>query len=110
MAKKQITQKEAKQKYGIVISKIQKLDKTKFFLCDNGNVIDSLGDIRFINNKKPMCYGDYQSKSDSWLMKRSDKLSKYFFGHSMITKEEKDMLAEFLEVERELTLREEQPY
>lgn len=61
MKKKQITQKEAKEKYGIVISKSQKLDRTKFFLLANGNVVDSLGDIRF---QKPKCYGDYQSKSE----------------------------------------------
>lgn len=46
---KQITQKEAKEKYGIVISKMQKLDGVTFYLLDNGNVIDSLGDIRYID-------------------------------------------------------------
>lgn len=47
--KKQITQKLAKEKYGIVISQMQKLDKIKFFLLDDGNVIDSNGDVRYIN-------------------------------------------------------------
>lgn len=54
MKKKQITQKEAKEKYGIVISKIQKLDRTKFYLLPNGNVVDSLGDIRF-EDDRPKC-------------------------------------------------------
>lgn len=52
MQQKQITQKEAKEKYGIVISNMQKLDKVKFYLQDNGNVIDSNGDTRFVQNKK----------------------------------------------------------
>ena len=43
-----ISQKEAKTKYNIVISKMQKLNKIKFFLLDNGNIIDSLGDTRYI--------------------------------------------------------------
>lgn len=53
--KKQITQKEAKSKYGIVISKMQKLDKVKFYLLPNGNVVDSLGDIRYRNDDRPRC-------------------------------------------------------
>lgn len=45
--KKQITQKQAKEKYGIIVSKMQKLDRVKYYLLDNGNVIDSMGDIRY---------------------------------------------------------------
>jgi hypothetical protein len=105
MAKKQITQKEAKEKYGIVISKSQKLDKTKFFLLANGDVVDSLGDIRY---KKPKCYGDYQSKSWKWLDNRENKIIDFF--RERLERNELDMLYELLEVERELTLREEQPY
>lgn len=55
MAKKQITQKEAKEKYGIVISKSQKLDNIKFFLLANGDVVDSLGDKRYIADDRPRC-------------------------------------------------------
>lgn len=47
MTKKQITQKQAREKYGIVISKIQHHDKVKFYLLDNGNVVDHIGDIRY---------------------------------------------------------------
>lgn len=50
MTKKLITQKEAKAS-GVVISKAQKLDKIKFYRLNNGNIIDSNGDTRFINNK-----------------------------------------------------------
>lgn len=54
--KKQITQKLAKEKYGILISKMQKLDKIKFYLLDNGNVIDSTDSIRYIAPKKQRCF------------------------------------------------------
>ena len=49
--KKQITQKVAKEKYGVFISKMQHISHTKFYLLDNGNVVDSCGDIRFIADK-----------------------------------------------------------
>lgn len=45
--KKQITQKLAREKYGIVISKMQHYNNYKFYLLDNGNVIDSDSDIRY---------------------------------------------------------------
>lgn len=48
---KQITQKVAREKYGIVISKMQRYNGYKFYLLPNGDVIDSDGDIRFISNK-----------------------------------------------------------
>ena len=47
MKKKQITIKEAQDKYGIVVSKMQRYNKVKYYLQDNGNVIDSDGDIRY---------------------------------------------------------------
>ena len=43
----QITQKEAKEKYGVVISKMQHYNYYKFYLCDDGRVVDSDGDTRF---------------------------------------------------------------
>lgn len=49
--KKQITHKEAKEKYGVVISKMQKLDKVKFYLTEDGDIIDSLGDTRCLGDK-----------------------------------------------------------
>ena len=51
MEKKQITQKEAKEKYGVVISKMQKLDNVKFYLLENGDVIDHIGDKRFLGDE-----------------------------------------------------------
>lgn len=42
---KKITKKEAKEKYGIIIQKHHAYD---YFLRDDGSVIDSDGDIRFI--------------------------------------------------------------
>jgi hypothetical protein len=50
--KKQITQKLAKEKYGVVISKMQHYNHYKFFLLDDGRVMDSDGDIRYIPNIK----------------------------------------------------------
>ena len=49
--KKQITQKEAKEKYGVVISKMQHYNNYKFYLLDNGDVVDSNGDIRYTSPK-----------------------------------------------------------
>jgi len=46
--KKRISQKVARTKYGIVISKLQHYNNYKFFLLDNGNVVDSDGDIRYV--------------------------------------------------------------
>lgn len=46
--KKQITQKEARNKYGVVISKMQHYNHYKFYLLDDGRVMDSDGDIRYI--------------------------------------------------------------
>ncbi|MES2408766.1 MAG: hypothetical protein V4509_00515 [Patescibacteria group bacterium] len=51
MTKTPITFKEAKEKYGIVNSAMQRLDKVRFYLLDNGNVVDSMGDIRYIAKK-----------------------------------------------------------
>lgn len=45
----QISNKEASTKYGIIISKMQIYNKYKFFLLENGDVIDSDGDIRYEN-------------------------------------------------------------
>lgn len=42
---KEITKKEARDKYGIIALKRHDL---KYFLQDNGNVVDSAGDIRYI--------------------------------------------------------------
>lgn len=108
MAKKQITQREAKEKYGIVISKMQHYNNYKFFLFDNGDVVDSDGDIRY---QKPKCWGDYQSKSQKWLMNREDKLEARYnkLVGKIFTQKDRDLLDELLEVERELTLREEDP-
>lgn len=47
MTKKQITQKEASEKYGVNTRGVNSL--YKYFLLENGDVIDSDGDIRFIN-------------------------------------------------------------
>ncbi len=52
--KKQITIYEAVTKYGIVVSKMQRLDKVKFYLMDNGNVMDSFDDMRYIAPKKSL--------------------------------------------------------
>jgi hypothetical protein len=46
---KQISHKTAREKYGVIISKIQILDGVRFYLLDNGNIIDSIGDIRYIS-------------------------------------------------------------
>lgn len=45
MAKKRISIKEARSKYGIVASGGSSL--LRYYLLDNGNVEDSLGDIRY---------------------------------------------------------------
>ena len=50
--KQRISQKIAKEKYGIVISKSQHYNNYKFFLLDNGNVVDSDGDTRYLNPRK----------------------------------------------------------
>ena len=57
--------------------------------------------------KDKMCYGDYSNKTDKWLDKRSVYLYEYFT--SFLTDEDITMLEELCEVERELTLREEDP-
>ena len=45
---KEITYKRAAEEFGCLISKMQRLDRIKFYLLENGNVIDSMGDLRFI--------------------------------------------------------------
>lgn len=45
---KRISNKVASEKYGIVISKMQRYNGYRFYLLENGNVIDSDGDLRFI--------------------------------------------------------------
>lgn len=52
MAKKRITQREAKEKYGIVVSKMQRYNKVKCYLLENGSVVDSDGDIRYEKPKQ----------------------------------------------------------
>lgn len=61
-----------------------------------------------MKTKKALCYGDYQSKSDKWLNKQSGVL--YFKIKDKLPQDLWHTLDELCEVERELTLREEQPY
>lgn len=56
----------------------------------------------------PLKYGDYADKSDKWLTNRSKHLFKYF-KNILENDEDKAMIIEICEVERELTLREEYP-
>jgi hypothetical protein len=49
MARKQISKKEARTKYGIVVKRYHDY---KYYLLENGDVVDSDGDIRFINQNK----------------------------------------------------------
>ena len=46
--KKQITKSEARNKYGIVITRFQIY---KYYLLDNGDVIDSDGDTRYLGEE-----------------------------------------------------------
>lgn len=48
MSKKQISKKQAKEKYGIII---RRYDDYKYYLLSNGDVVDSDGCIRFISKK-----------------------------------------------------------
>lgn len=45
--KKQISKKEAREKYGVIVKRFHDY---KYYLLDNGDVVDSDGDIRYINN------------------------------------------------------------
>ena len=56
MKKTKITLKEARTKYGILPSKLAEYNK--FWLLDNGNVIDSTDSIRYIAPK--------QCKHENW--------------------------------------------
>ena len=47
MKKTRISKKEAKNKYGVLT---KKNDGLIYFLLENGNVIDSIGDTRYIKN------------------------------------------------------------
>lgn len=82
MAKKQkITNKIAEEEYGIVISKSQKLNQIEFYLLSNGNVVDSLGDIRFIADDRPRCdhCGNLATRNlqECWVEWSIDKKGKY---------------------------------
>lgn len=44
---KEVNRKEASEKYGIIVKRFHDY---KYYLMSNGNVIDSDGDTRFINN------------------------------------------------------------
>lgn len=102
MAKKLISRKVASEKYGIVVSKMQQYNKVKYYLLDNGSVVDSDGDVRY----EPIKYGDYGSKSDSALNRMREDLMDYIEkGKSQVFIRK---FHELMEVERELTLREDQ--
>lgn len=73
---KKITYKEAKEKYGIVISAMQRLDKIKFFLNDKGEVVDSLGDMRYIPHKNGFVSF---LKNDKEVLRAMKKADKYYF-------------------------------
>ena len=97
--KKKITQKEAKEKYGILMSHLPEYNK--FFLLDDGRVVDSVGDTRY---QPAIHYGDYGSKEDEELIKMREELMDYI--EKSKTEAFINKFHELLEVERELTLRE----
>ena len=45
--KKEISKKQAREKYGIIVKRFHDY---KYFLLENGDVIDSDGDIRYVEN------------------------------------------------------------
>ena len=47
---KEITHTRAIEEFGCILSEMQKLNRIKFYLLENGNIIDSMGDLRFIKN------------------------------------------------------------
>ena len=47
--KKEISKKIAKEKYGILV---RSWHDYKYYLLDNGNVIDSAGDLRYLSKQE----------------------------------------------------------
>ena len=92
--KKRISQKIAKEKYGIVISKLQHYNNYKFFLLDNGNVVDSDGDIRYLNEKN-LC-------KDGACYNRGDNVNcKHNPNHNEIARKKTDKEIKMLEKDKE---------
>jgi len=63
------------------------------------------GGGNYLINNKTM---DYTKKTVKWLEKKSGDLEDFF--RARLERDELDKFYELLEIERELTLREEQPY